>query len=57
MSGFSRTTVKSGKLSSTSTYKIKYKTTSTTDYRWRVYKGADKKHVASVSGGLVLRVS
>lgn len=50
-------TVTSGKLTSKSTYSIKYRTTSTTDYRWRVYKAADKKNSFGVSGGVVLRVS
>jgi hypothetical protein len=50
-------TVTSGKLSSKSTYSIKYTTTSTVDYRWRVYKAGDKKNTAGVSGGVVLRVS
>jgi Mg-chelatase subunit ChlD len=50
-------TVTSGKLTSKSTYSIKYTTTSTVDYRWRIYKGADKKNSFGVSGGVVLRVS
>jgi hypothetical protein len=54
--GSTWTTVSSGKLTTKSTYSISYKTTSTTDYRWRVYKAADKKHSANYSGGVVLRV-
>ena len=49
-------TVKTGKLTKKSTYAIKYKTKSTTDYRWRVLKAGDKKNTTGVSGGLVLRV-
>jgi hypothetical protein len=49
-------TKKSATTSTTSTYKLVWKTDSTKDFRWRVYMAKDAQHVAGASPKILLTV-